>query len=218
MGKLITVRKFYLFLNIFIKLTLLIAIIQSIFLKNIIVLFVSSLVFLLTFIPAFFRKRYSIKIPTEIELITVLFIYATLFLGEVHGYYEKFIWWDIVLHFGSAIVFGFIGFTILYYMYSQHEITAKPINIAIFSFAFAIAIGAIWEIFEFSMDQIFLWNMQKSGLIDTMWDLIVDMIGAIIAAGIGFIYLKTKKTLIFNGVIKQFSIPENGKNKSKKKK
>jgi len=88
-------------------------------------------------------------------------------------------------------------------MYSRHEVDAKPLAIAIFSFSFAIAIGAIWEIFEFSMDQFFAMNMQKSGLVDTMGDLIVDTIGAILAAGIGFIYFKTKKTIIFDGMIKK---------------
>jgi hypothetical protein len=44
---------------------------------------------------------------------------------------------------------------------------------------FAVAVGAVWEIFDFSMDEPFGTDMQKamfgdpSGLTDTMWDLIV---------------------------------------------
>jgi hypothetical protein len=47
------------------------------------------------------------------------------------------------------------------------------------------------------MDQVFGLNMQKamfgdpSGLTDTMWDLIVDMAGALVIAFLGYGYLKT---------------------------
>ena len=200
------VKKIYIFINLFIRISLLIAIIQSVQARNMMVLFFSTLVFLITFVPLFFKRRYNLKIPIEIQMIIVIFIYASLFLGEAHGYYIKFWWWDIFLHCFSAIIFGFIGFTILYFMYSQKEIYARPWGLAIFSFSFAIAIGAIWEIFEFSVDQVLGFNMQKSGLVDTMWDLIVDTLGAILASVIGYIYLKTKKTLIFDGIIKQIKI------------
>jgi len=201
--KSISIKKIYFVISLFIRLSLLFAIVRSILTKNYLVLVLSSIVLLITFIPIFFRKKYDFKAPTEIELITVLFIYVTLFLGSAQGFYDKFAWWDILTHTSSAIVFGFIGFTILYLMYSQNKVSAKPLGIAIFAFSFAIAMGTIWEIFEFLIDQTLEWGMQKSGLIDTMWDLIVNTIGAIIASVIGFIYLKTKKTLIFNGIIKK---------------
>lgn len=204
--KLKLVRKIYFLINWFIRITLLIAMYQSVKNNNYITLFFSLVVFFITFFPYIFNWRFNLKIPTEIQMIMVLFIYSSLYLGEVQSYYIKFWWWDIFLHAGSAIIFGFLGFTILYFMSSQNNIKARPWAIAIFSFSFAIAIGVIWEIFEFSVDQIFKYNMQKSGLIDTMWDLIVDALGAILATGIGYIYLKTKKTLVFSTLIKNLII------------
>jgi hypothetical protein len=53
-----------------------------------------------------------------------------------------------------------------------------------------LSIGALWEIFEFLMDSLFGLNMQKSGLIDTMWDLIVDALGALVISILGYLYLK----------------------------
>jgi len=200
--KLRLVRKIYFLINWFIRITLLIAIYQSIRNNNYMALFFSLVVFFITFIPYIFNWRFSLKIPTEIQMIIVLFIYSSLYLGEIQSYYTKFWWWDIFLHAGSAIIFGFLGFTILYFMYSKNNIKARPWAIAIFSFSFAIAIGATWEIFEFSVDQLLGYNMQKSGLIDTMGDLIVDALGAILATSIGYIYLKTKKTIVFNTLIK----------------
>jgi hypothetical protein len=53
-----------------------------------------------------------------------------------------------------------------------------------------MTIGAVWEIFEWTVDLSFGTNMQKSGLPDTMGDLVVDMIGGGLGALSGFLYLK----------------------------
>lgn len=75
----------------------------------------------------------------------------------------------------------------------------RPAFIALFAFMFAAALGTLWEIFEFAMDQIFGLTMQKpmlgdpSGLTDTMWDLIVDAIGALGAVILGWVYIRRAK-------------------------
>ena len=169
------------------------------------VLFVSSLALFFTFLPSIIEKRFKVYLPAEFEIIILLFIYASLLLGEVHKYYQIYWWWDIILHIGSSIAIGFLGFIILFTLYEEGKIKGRPIIIAIFSFCFAMAIGALWEIFEFSMDQAFGLNMQKSGLMDTMWDLIVDALGALFTSLIGFIYLKGGKTRIFNRLLARFA-------------
>src|SRR5690606_28694535 len=67
----------------------------------------------------------------------------------------------------------------------------RPSFVALFAFTFSLSLGALWEIFEFGMDQIFGLNMQKSGLVDTMWDLIVDTLGAATISIMGYFHLKT---------------------------
>ncbi|MBT3404952.1 hypothetical protein HN832_01020 [archaeon] len=198
----LSIKKLYKLISLILLTTLFYAIIFATIRSQWTILFVAGLTFLLTLLPWIAKKTYKIKTPTEIELLITLFIYATLFLGEIHDFYNIFWWWDLLLHAGSAIIFGFIGFIVIYYLASRQGIKARSWTLAIFSFSFAIAIGAIWEIFEFTMDQVFGFNMQKSGLIDTMGDLIIDTIGAVISSSIAYIYLKTKKTLIFNGIIK----------------
>ena len=66
----------------------------------------------------------------------------------------------------------------------------RPRFVALFAFMFAVGMGALWEIFEFGMDQMFGLNMQKSGLVDTMWDLIVDAVGAAVIAFLGWAYMR----------------------------
>ena len=192
------------YINYFVWATLIGAGIFSFFENRWTVLFVTSLVFLLTFLPSLFEKRYRIDIPVEFEILVVVFVYASLFLGEVGNFYVRFWWWDILLHGISAVGFGFVGFMILFILYKRGKVQARPMWIAIFSFCFAVAIGAVWEIFEFGMDSFLGMNMQKSGLVDTMWDLIVNGAGALLASIIGFLYLKGEDKVSFAKLIERF--------------
>lgn len=148
-------------------------------------------VMVVTLLPIVLGRRFAVTIPPEFEVLAVVFIYASLFLGEVHGYYIKYWWWDAILHTGSGFLLGILGFLLVYVLNEKEDIDIhmRPRFVALFAFMFAVGIGALWEIFEFAMDQIFGLNMQKSGLVDTMWDLIVDSVGALVIALLGWSYL-----------------------------
>jgi len=165
--------------------------------------FISIATLFLTIAPYKLADRLNVHIPEGFLSAIVFFIYATLFLGEVGDFYEKFWWWDALLHTGSAVGFGIIGFSTLLLLFRNKRVQASPFVISMFSFSFALAIGVLWEIFEFTMDQLFGMNMQKSGLMDTMWDFIVDTIGALIAAVAGYFYLKGNAKNAVSGVIKE---------------
>lgn len=154
--------------------------------------FLVGIIICVTLLPAVVGRRFGVRIPSELELLAILFVFASLFLGEIRGYYARFWWWDVVLHTGSGLLLGIVGFLLVYVM-NQHErieLHMKPGFVALFSFAFAVAVGAVWEIFEYAMDTLFGLNMQKSGLVDTMWDLIVDTAGALVIAILGYAYMK----------------------------
>jgi uncharacterized membrane protein YjdF len=159
---------------------------------------------LLTFLPSLIERNYKIYLPIEFELAVTLFVYSSLFLGEVHQYYTKFWWWDLFLHSFAGLTFGFIGFLIMYVLHYERKVAASPILIALFSFCFAVAIGSIWEIFEFSMDHFLGFNMQKSGLMDTMADMIVNSGGALLTATIGYFYVKGGPRLLFDRFLNRF--------------
>lgn len=197
------------------KITVIIAIIWSIFQERWIVLFLSSLTLIFSFIPAMIERNYKITLPLEFEFLILIFLYGTLFLGEIGDYYTKVWWWDIALHTLSGIIFGIIGFIFVYVMNRESKINVhlKSIYVAIFSFTFAVSIGAVWEIFEFSMDSFFGTNMQKSGLVDTMWDLIVDVVGALIVSTSGYFYVKNVKTPLFTNLIDKFFCMNKGRKK-----
>lgn len=153
-----------------------------------------TVILCITFLPMVLGNRFKVRIPHEFESLAVVFVYLSLFLGEVQGYYVRFWWWDLVLHLGSGFLLGILGFLLVYVLNEKEdvELDLHPKFIALFAFMFAMGMGAIWEIFEFAMDQIFGMNMQKSGLNDTMWDLIVDGIGAFIISVLGWGFLRTR--------------------------
>lgn len=154
--------------------------------------------------PSALATRYRVELPWPFFTGIVLFIFATLFLGEALDLYERFWWWDVVLHGASAIGFGLVGFVFVFALFEGDRYAAPAWAITFISMCFAITIGVVWEIFEYSMDQMFGLNMQKSGLQDTMWDLIVDGIGAFIGAMAGFAFLKGRSQAGLPGIIADF--------------
>ena len=149
-------------------------------------------ILLITWLPALLGSHFKVSIPYEFESLAVVFVYMALFMGEVQGYYTRFWWWDAFLHTGSGFLLGILGFLLVFVMNEKKDIDLdlQPKFVALFAFMFAMGMGALWEIVEFAMDQLFGLNMQKSGLVDTMWDLIVDGVGALTISILGWGYLK----------------------------
>ncbi len=166
------------------------------------VAFSGSIALLLTFAPAMIERRLKLALPVEITLITCVFLYASFALGEVRDFYEKIWWWDLALHGLSALTIGIIGFLGIYVFYKTNRISVAAGWIATITFALAVSLGAIWEIFEFLMDWFFGLNMQKSGLVDTMTDLMINATGAAIAALLGYFYVRDEDSLVARRIIR----------------
>ncbi len=164
-------------------------------------------IILVTLFPFVLARRYSVFVPPEFALLAIVFVFASLFLGELHGYYTRFWWWDAALHTGSGFLLGIVGFLLVHVLNETSEIgmRMKPGFVAFFALLFAVGVGVVWEIFEFAADELLGTRMQKpmlddaSGLTDTMWDLIVDTLGALIIAVLGYGYLKTAGNESFLG-------------------
>jgi hypothetical protein len=169
-------------------------------------------ILLLTLVPMLLGRGLDVYVPAEFELLTIAFIFAALFLGETRDYYARFWWWDIALHTTSGGLLGVLG-VLLVYVLNQNariDLHMQPGFVAFFAYCFAVAVGTLWEIFEFAMDQLFGMNMQKpmlgepSGLTDTMWDLIVNSLGALVVSVAGYIYMKRRIDSIVERWIQRF--------------
>jgi uncharacterized membrane protein YjdF len=174
--------------------------------------FLVTLIIIALLIPAVFRKKLELEIPAEFHLTAVIFIMASLYLGEVYDFYYRLWWWDIALHTTAGLLMGVLGFLLVYVLNESRrvELHMTPAFIAFVAFTFAVTTGTIWEIFEFSMDQLAGTQMQKpmlgddSGLTDTMWDMIVNALGAGLISLMGWWYLKREQSFFVKDWIRKF--------------
>lgn len=191
---------------IFFNLLYILSGIAAILAKNWLTLFIMIIGIVLMALPSMLEKKLKIDFPSELEIAILLFLVASIYFGEIHDFYYRYWWWDTVLHLLSGIIIGMIAFALIYILndYEKVKFNLSPFFIALFVFCFTLALGALWEIFEFAVDQIFGANMQKSGIVDTMWDLIADAVGGFIVAFIGYLYLKGKEFRIVTKYKDQF--------------
>jgi len=163
--------------------------------------FSGAVVLLLTFAPAMIERRLNLTLPVEFTLINCVILYASFALGEAQDFYERIWWWDLALHGLSALTIGMIGFLCIYVFYMTHRIRIAPGWIATITFALAVAVGTIWEILEFLADLTLGLNMQKSGLDDTMTDLMINAAGAALAALMGYFYVHGQDSLFVRRIL-----------------
>lgn len=158
-------------------------------------------------LPTVISHKWKLEIPSSIYILYVLFLYCSVFLGEVRSFYYQVPHWDTYLHVFSGAMIGALGFSVVKLLNEEDRIHIKlsPLFVAVFAFCFSVALGAIWEIYEYTVDGIMGLNMQKfitaegevlagrAALADTMKDIIVDTLGALVISVIGYISLKYEK-------------------------
>ena len=163
-------------------------------------------------VPVLLTKLTRIKLPDNLCSCYYIFILCATVLGEMFSMYYRIPVWDSLLHFGSGIMIGMAGsiFLVTYLKNKDCKRLITPMVIAVSAVCFSISIGVFWEIYEFAADSILGLNMQKcfledgtaligqAGLIDTMKDLIIDTLGAIVAAISAFLSLKHNKGWLNN--------------------
>ncbi len=172
---------------------------------------------LVMLVPSFLSARWKIVLPDSMYLLAVIFLYCAVFLGEVRSFYYRIPNWDTILHTFSGAMLGALGFSFVNLLnkHRKVELEMSPIFIAVFSFCFAVALGTLWELYEFSFDGLFGINMQKyaledgtplvgrPALVDTMKDLTVDILGALVTSIIGYFSLKKTPSWIFKFDLQQ---------------
>ena len=166
--------------------------------------FVSFATLALSLLPPLLAARWSLTLPLPVLIFTTLFFFASIFLGEAFDFYERLWWWDLALHGSSALGFGLTGFLFVFMLFEGDRFAAPPSAIAFITFCVAMTVGAIWEVFEYAMDMFFGLSMQKSGLDDTMGDLIVNALGGLLASLTGYVYLVRNSAGMLGHGISQF--------------
>ncbi|MBQ1950903.1 MAG: hypothetical protein II363_04855 [Clostridia bacterium] len=211
--------------------------------------FVCALVLVLFVLPAFLEKRLRIELPSLLEIIILLFIFASEILGELQSYYMRFFYWDTLLHAINGFICAAFGFSLVDILNrnKQTKFYLSPLYMAITALCFSMTIGVLWEFFEYGMDILFHTDMQKDtiiknihtvtldatmsnrvvlldnihtvtingrdlgldgyldiGLYDTMGDLLVNFIGAVLFSIVGYIYIKKRGQGTAGHLVEQF--------------
>jgi hypothetical protein len=175
--------------------------------------FLTAVVVALMLIPLVIRRWYRVYIPPEFQLVSAGFVFLSLYLGSVRGYYSKFWWWDVALHTSSGFILGVAGFVTLFLLNRTDRIPPgiRPGFLCFFGVTFAVFLGVVWEVFEYACDVIaprigMTSNMQstESGVNDTMHDLIVDTLGAVVVALMGWAYLRKGRYSFLADGVKKF--------------
>jgi len=158
-------------------------------------------------LPSVLWRRVRLEIPSKMLILYAVFLYCAIYLGEVRSFYYHVRNWDTILHTFSGAMLGALGFSFITFLNRTDRVpmNLSPAFVATFAFCFAVTLGVIWEIYEFTADGVLHTNMQKFGLedgtpflgrnalMDTMKDLIVDTIGAAVMSVGGYISLKYQK-------------------------
>ena len=183
-----------------------------------------------------FEKEFDIYLPNVLEVILMLFVFASLVLGEMGNYYIKFPYWDAMLHTLNGFLSAAAGFGLVDILNENERIKFKlsPLFLAVVAFCFSMTIGVVWEFFEFVCDVFFGMDLQNDtlvnsfsssflsgntnvlvvvdgirsvevngrtlvtdgyldiGLYDTMMDLVVNFIGAVVFSVLGYFYVKNR--------------------------
>ena len=151
-------------------------------------------------LPDHLKDKLGLKIPIMLETSLTIFAFCGFVLGDVFDFYKKIPVWDSILHAFSGIILAYVGFVLIDYFVKRDSINLSMghMYICVSVVLFSLALGAIWEIGEYLVDDIFGTNNQQymkstrgtlygqkdvpleghAALGDTMKDLMLDLAGA----------------------------------------
>lgn len=139
---------------------------------------------ILPFLPEIFSKLFRIKISYHVELMYYIFLILALSLGISADLYKTVPLYDKAVHTLSGAGTALIGFYMLRYFKAEKT---PAVFRGMFMIFFSISVAVAWEFFEFFCDKCLGQHMQQlvtTGVDDTMLDMLVATIGAIIGGAL----------------------------------
>ena len=157
-----------------------------------------------SFLPLLVERLFRVYLPAWVQITYVIFVFASMFSGEVLKFYRNVPGWDETMHFMSGILVGFAVLLWLGWLENKKQI--YPIWLrCLLIICINMTVAVLWEIVEFASDQLFGTTSQDQSLFDTMTDLIYGALGGIVLA---IIYTKVvhAKQSLFMQKIAEFKV------------
>ncbi|WP_207592577.1 hypothetical protein [Halomontanus rarus] len=146
----------------------------------------AGLALAVTLLPALLRREYGYSMDAGLVLLITAAVLLHS-LGSI-GLYRWFSWYDEVTHTVSAILVAGIGYAVLR-AFERHsdEIDVPPEFRPVFILVFVLALGVIWEVFEFAVVEFFeilgvSSPVRVFGIDDIVTDMIFNAVGAALVA------------------------------------
>lgn len=182
------------YVSLALKIILIVSIINSIYFQLWHLMSTSLFLLILLVIPSIIKKSYEIKIPTEFEILLILFTMASLIFGKIGGVITP-------IFFGIAT--SLIGFMIMLMLYSDNQIKKNYFLIILFSFNLAVAFGFGLEFLKYYLKIILGHDIDVTHYYFSMTNMTYVIVGAAISAIAGFLYMKDKKG-VMSRIVKRF--------------
>ncbi|WP_306055474.1 hypothetical protein [Natronococcus wangiae] len=156
----------------------------------------------ITFLPALLERDYRLPIEPGLAfwLTAAVFLHV---LGSA-GLYGIIGSWDSLTHTVSASIVAAAGYAVVRAIdLHTDEVYFPPTMLFAFILVFVLAFGVVWELMEFVIDE----SAQRlgiqavvaqHGISDTIVDLLFDLVGAVVAAVWGSVYLTELSQQIAN--------------------
>lgn len=121
----------------------------------------------------------TLKLPLWVCAFAHIFVFFASSLGSVLCLYATIGFYDRIVHYLSGIVLGFAGFYVCELIFKAKHITDNgDFAKTLFAFLFSCACAAVWEIYEFTVDNVL--GMQSQGdNFNTMGDIVAGVLGAV---------------------------------------
>ena len=158
----------------------------------------------LALLPRGFSLISGLRMPGGLGTGVLVYALAALILGEMAGFYTRLPWWDVALHLVAAAALAMLGMALCLLVTAGGRPRTAVWLLAVLAFSFAMMVGAMWELLEFAIDHFFGTNAQRSGLPDTMGDVIANLVGATYGAVAAHGYLSHGRRWPLSGLLAQF--------------
>jgi hypothetical protein len=167
--------------------------------------------------PWIIESRYDIDIPDFLEVILIVMLFIAVFLGFMNDYYVNVKNFDKFTHALSGVTLSVVAFQTLYIFNTSTKNTFNigSLAMSLFAYTFSITLLVLWEFYEFFIDTI-SFNLQNAsdrnmqryqwineslifpqdyGLYDTMIDLCVGALGALVVVVVGYLLIRKKQSI-----------------------
>ena len=140
----------------------------------------------------------------QLDCVILGFAFITYPLGACLDFYRILPGFDKVAHGLSGTFASLLALDLYYALKPGHRIERNDTALAItFMFFASVAVAGLWEIGEFLVARIVkldLQRVEKTGISDSMWDMIVCMAGTVAAIPIALRVCRGKSGIFSNAV------------------